>query len=61
MAKELGVPLEEFTQAIIESYKKGFNDAIEVLKTSQTMINTEEMKKTITDILHKQGKIKTDW
>ena len=45
----------------IKKYQKGFNDAIESLKTIQTNINIDEMRKSIKNEMQKQGKIKTDW
>jgi len=61
MSNGTGVSLEDFTQAVIESYKKGFDDAIECLKTAQTTIKPEEMKKSIKEMLSQQGKLKTEW
>lgn len=61
MSNGTGVSLDDFTQAVIESYKKGFNDAVECLKVAQTTINPEEMEKTIKEMLSQQGKLKTEW
>lgn len=61
MADNIGVSIEEFTQAVVDSYKKGFADAIECLKVAATTINTDEMKISIKDILQKQGKVKAEW
>ncbi|MFA7202707.1 MAG: hypothetical protein WC188_03210 [Candidatus Caldatribacteriota bacterium] len=58
---KLGISLNEFTQALVESYQKGFTDAIEILKLSQKNINLEKMQHGIKELLIKQGKIKTDW
>ncbi len=61
MTNQVGVSLEDFTTSIIESYKKGFNDAIECLKVAQNTINPEEMKKSINEMLLQHGKLKTEW
>ena len=61
MPTEIGVPIEHFVQAVIDSYQKGFSDAIDCLKGAQTTINPEEMRKSITEEMKKQGKIKAEW
>lgn len=61
MADSLGVSIGEFTQAVVDSYKKGFNDAIECLKLAQSTIEPEKMKKDITEKLIQQNKIKAEW
>lgn len=61
MKTDLGVPIKEFTESIIASYQKGFNDAIECLKGAQTTIDVVKMKEAIIEEMKKQGKIKTDW
>lgn len=61
MPDSLGVSLDEFAQAVIESYQKGFADAIECLKVAATTINPEQMKIDIKEVLQKKGKVKTEW
>lgn len=61
MADTVGVSIEEFTTSVVESYKKGFSDAIACLKAAEATIDPEKMKKTVLDILEKQGKVKASW
>lgn len=61
MSDTIGVPIDHFIQAVIDSYEKGFSDAIECLKGAKDTINTEEMKKSIREEMRKQGKIKAEW
>ena len=61
MQKNLGVPVEHFAQAVIDSYKQGFADAMECLKRAETTIDTEKMKKSIIEKIEEQAKIKAEW
>ena len=61
MKTDLGVPIKEFTEAVITSYQKGFNDAIEYLKDVESKMDIEKFRETIIEKLKSQGKIKTDW
>lgn len=61
MSGELGVPVKDVIAAVINSYKKGFEDAIECLKLSSEKIDIEKMKQMMLEDMQKNGKIKAEW
>jgi hypothetical protein len=61
MEQQPGIPIKEYVDSLIESYKKGFNDAVNVLSSTAETINLEEMKKNLEETIKKHGKIKDKW
>ncbi|HQF36544.1 MAG TPA: hypothetical protein PLL26_02780 [Candidatus Dojkabacteria bacterium] len=61
MTDDLGVPLKYFAEAVVISYQKGFEDAIECLKNSQKLIDAEQMKAKILEDVQKHGKVRAQW
>lgn len=57
----IGISLEDFIEASIRAYKKGFNDAIRILIESEKTIDEAAMRESIKEILTKQGKVKNEW
>lgn len=57
----IGISLEDFIEASIQAYKKGFNDAIRILIESEKTIDEAAMRESIKEILTKQGKVKNEW
>jgi len=57
----IGISLEDFIEASIQAYRKGFNDAIRILIESEKTIDEKIMRESIKEILTKQGKIKNEW
>ncbi|HOD61883.1 MAG TPA: hypothetical protein PKG96_07240 [Bacilli bacterium] len=57
----VGISLEDFIEASIQAYRKGFNDAIRILIESEKTIDEKVMKESIKEILTKQGKVKNEW
>lgn len=61
MSGELGVPVKDVIVAVVSSYKKGFEDAIECLKLSSEKLDLEKMKQMMLEDMQKNGKIKAEW
>jgi len=57
----IGVPINDFIEGTVQAYRKGFNDAIRVLIESEKTIDDKVMKESISEIIKKQGQIKTEW
>lgn len=57
----IGISLEDFIEASIQAYRKGFNDAIRILIESEKTIDEKIMRESIKEILTKQGKVKNEW
>jgi len=61
MASDVGVPIKDFVDSVVASYKKGFDDALECLKGAQATIDIEKMKEAVFEDLKTRGKIKAEW
>ncbi len=57
----LGISIDEFVTAVVDSYKKGFSDAIECLRVAETTIDEKTMRESILEILQEKNKIKAKW
>jgi hypothetical protein len=58
---DLGVPIEDFINSVVTSYKKGFEDAVEQLTLVKESMDIEKMKETFREDLKKNGRIKAEW
>jgi len=57
----VGVSLQDFIEASVQAYRRGFNDAIKILIESEKSIDEKAMTESLKEILKKQGNIKQEW
>jgi len=57
----VGISLQDFIEASVQAYRRGFNDAIKILIESEKSIDEKAMTESLKEILKKRGNIKQEW
>jgi len=57
----VGISLQDFIEASVQAYMRGFNDAIKILIESEKSIDEKAMTESLKEILKKRGNIKQEW